>query len=354
MSAATVPTTMVAAVTVAHGGPEMLQIERDWPVPMPGAGDALVRVTAAALNNTDIWSREGAYGTSTDPDAIAGWAGVPLDFPRIQGMDVVGVVAAVGAGVDTAWLGRRVIVDPTIEYVGDFPKRVTGSEGDGGFAQFHRCAAGQLRDVSDSPLSDPQLACLPIAYGTALGMINRAACETGERVLVTGSSGGVGSAAIQLLTARGCRVIARTSASKVELVRSGGADEVSVRGADDLEDLAEVDAVVDVVGGDEFGALVDRLRDGGRLVTAGAIAGPVVAFDIRRLYLRQRTLIGSTMHTPADFSELAAVAVAGGLTPIVAATYPLVDIAVAQERFLAKDFVGKLVVEPWRTDATGA
>ena len=339
-------TTMTAAVTMGHGGPEQIVVRVDWPCPELGPGQALVRVTAAAVNNTDIWSRLGAYGTSADPDAIVGWKGVPLDFPRIQGLDVAGVVTDVGADIDQSWISRRVIVDPATEYDGDYPTHIVGSEVDGGFAEYHVCAERQLHDVTGSPLTDAQLSCLPTAYGTALGMLNRAACSAGERVLVTGASGGVGMAAVQLLLARGCEVIARTSASKRELVAELGVSEVSVRGVDDVSLLRPVDAVVDVVGGDEFGLTIDRLRDGGRIVTAGAIAGPVVAFDIRRLYLHQRTLIGSTMHTPADFAELAAIAVAGSVEPLVAAAYPLTEIAAAQARFLSKDFVGKLVLEP--------
>jgi len=153
-------------------------------------------------------------------------------------------------------------------------------------------------------------------------------------------------AAIQLLVDLGCEVSARTSPEHRELLTGMGVAEVSARGVDEVESLEPVDAVVDVVGGDEFGSLVDRLRVGGRLVTAGAIAGPVVALDLRRLYLQQRRLIGSTMHTPEHFRRLAEVAVAGGLAPMVAATYPLTEIAAAQERFGRHDFVGKLVVVP--------
>ncbi len=350
MHAPSVPPTALAAVTVGHGGPEMVRIEPAWPVPTPTARTALIEVSAAALNNTDIWSRQGAYGTSADPDAIAGWKGVPLVFPRVQGIDVVGRVAAVGpsdaAGADH-WLGRRVMVDPTARYQGGFPVDIIGSERDGGFGQYCLVDIEQLHDVEVSPLSDDQLACLPTAYGTAMGMINRAGCRPGERVLVTGSSGGVGSAAIGLLLARGCVVIAHTSAAKVDSVRALGPTEITVRDTNDLPSLAPVDAVVDVVGGPEFGQFVDALRTGGRLVTAGAIAGPVVSLDIRRLYLGQRTLIGSTMHTKSDFAELAAVANRGEIKPVVAATFPLAELEKAQARFEAKDFTGKLVVNPW-------
>ena len=126
------PTTMTAAVTVGHGGPEQIDVHTDWPCPQPGPGEVLVRVTSAALNNTDIWSREGAYGTATDPEAIVGWKGQPLDFPLIQGIDIAGTVSAVGPDVDPAWIDARVIVDPIAEYDGDFPARIIGSELDGG------------------------------------------------------------------------------------------------------------------------------------------------------------------------------------------------------------------------------
>lgn len=339
--------TMTAAVTTGHGGPEMITVHHAWPIPELGPGDALVRVTAAALNNTDIWARQGAYGTAEDPEATAGWKGQPLEFPLIQGIDIAGRVEAVGSSADPSWVERRVIVDPVIEYHDGLPSIITGSEADGGFAQFHRCAVSQLHDVTDAPLTDAQLCCLPTAYGTALGMINRAGCSRGERVLVTGSSGGVGSAVIQLLLGRGCEVVARTSAGKADRIAETGVSEISVRGVDEISALNEVDAVVDVVGGPEFGDLLDRVRDGGRLVVAGAIAGPVVPLDLRRLYLRQRTVIGSTMHTSGDFADLAATATTGVLRPLVADRYPLTGIVKAQARFVDKDFVGKLVLEPW-------
>lgn len=337
---------MTAAVTMGHGGPDMIELRSDWPTPHVEPGQALVRVTAAGVNNTDIWSREGAYGTAENPDAVVGWRGVPLTFPLIQGIDVVGVVARVGSSADTHLIGRTVLVDPITTYEHGFPVEVIGSESDGGFAEFHLSPVDRLYDVTGTPLSDAQLACLPTAYGTAMGMINRAGCSDGERVLVTGASGGVGLAAVQILVARGCRVVAYTSEEKVPTVWAVGPSEVAVRGQGDLDAIARVDAVVDVVGGPEFGSFIDRLRPGGRLVTAGAIAGPVVQLDIRRLYLGQRTLIGSTMHTPEDFAALTRMARSGSVEPIVAQEFGLTEIAAAQRRFEAKDFVGKLVLIP--------
>jgi NADPH:quinone reductase-like Zn-dependent oxidoreductase len=342
--------TMTAAVTIGHGGPHMVTIRHDWPTPTVGPSDVLVRVMAAALNNTDVWSREGAYGTTANPAAVVGWKGVPLTFPLIQGIDIAGIVEAVGVHVDRAWIGRRVLVDPIVTYTNDFPSAVIGSEANGGFAQLHACPVERVYDVSGSPLSDAQLASLPTAFGTALGLINRAKCRAGERVLVTGASGGVGGAAIQLLLDRGCQVVARTSPSKAAAVEAMGVAALSVRGVHPLSDLAyegaQVDAVIDVVGGEEFNDLIDCLRIGGRLATAGAIAGPVVSIDVRRLYLNQRSLIGSTMHTPQDFAELARIATAGGMSPHVDDVYPLTQFHEAQRRFEAKTFIGKLVVAP--------
>ncbi|HUG32001.1 MAG TPA: zinc-binding dehydrogenase [Acidimicrobiia bacterium] len=341
------PDLMTAAVTIGHGGPEMIEIRHDWPRPRPAAGEALVRVTAAGVNNTDIWTREGGYGSDGDADNVAGWQGSPLGFPRIQGGDIAGFVADVGPEVTEDLIGRRVLVDPAAEYDAfGHPSKIVGSELDGGFAQFHVSAVERIHDVSTSPLSDRQLACIPIAYGTALGMIDAADCRSQERVLVTGASGGVGLAAIQILSSRGCHVVAYTSAAKEEVIRDSGASQVVVRGRDRLSEVEETDVVLDVVGGEEFGAVVDCLRTEGRLVVAGAIAGPVVRLDLRRLYLRHRRLIGSTMHSPRIFAETVDLARRGEVSPVVADTYPLAEIGFAQERFVSKDFVGKLVLIP--------
>lgn len=345
---------MRAAVLTRFGGPEAVEL-RDVPAPHAGPSQVRLRVTAAAVNNTDLWTREGAYGLPGDPDALAGWLG-PVDFPRIQGADVVGVVDEVGDGGDPGLLGRRVLVDPATfddrdEGLAD-PRLVgvLGSEYDGGFAEHVVVAADHVHDMTDSPLDDTELACLPVAYGTATGMLERGAVRAGETVLVTGASGGVGLAAVQLAAARGARVLAVTSPGKTDLVRTSGASATVARDVRDLSGLAPdgLDAVVDVVGGALFERLLPALRPGGRWVVAGAVAGPVVSLDLRRLYLRNLRVVGSTMHTPAHFAVLADLARAGAVSPRVAAVHDLEHLADAHAALAQRSHVGKILVVPGR------
>ena len=346
---------MTAAVLTAFGGPEALVVRHDVPVPHPGADEVLIEVSGAGVNNTDIWTREGGYGREGDPEAVAGWKGVPLDFPRIQGGDIAGRIVDVGSSVDRQRIGQRVIVDPGIFESADLEEpelvEVIGSERDGGFAEYVAVPSSSAHDVSDAPLDDTQLACIPIAYGTAMGMLERAQVGAGERILVTGSSGGVGLALVQLAGARGAIVTALTSSGKASAVVAAGAQDTMLRdewGPDrDPVDLdRKFDVIADVVGDGVFEKVLPALRTGGRLVIAGAIAGPVVTLDLRVLYLQRRSLIGSTMHTPAHFRKLLEAVRDGSIHPVVAETYPLVDIHRAQARFMNKDFIGKLVVVP--------
>ncbi|APU13310.1 alcohol dehydrogenase family protein [Actinoalloteichus fjordicus] len=348
---------MRAVQLTGFGGPERLVYREDVPDPVAGAGEVRVRVGAAAINNTDIWTREGAYGTADDPAATTGWRREPLVFPRIQGADVVGRIDQVGPDVDAGRIGERVLIDPML-YEGDERALVTtdylGSERDGGFAELVTVPATNAHPV-ESPLSDVELASFPTSSVTALRMLDRAGVTGADTVLITGASGGVGVAAVQLVKARGGRVIAVVGAGKEQQARDLGADEVIVRGHADLDEEVrsldqggdgQVDVVVDVVGGAAFSALLRSLRPLGRYVVAGAMAGPVVEADLRTIYLRQLQIVGSSFGTHDQFRALLGHITAGEIRPSVAATYPLRELRRAQADFVAKRHVGKLVILP--------
>jgi NADPH:quinone reductase-like Zn-dependent oxidoreductase len=343
-----------AVVLIGHGGPDQLALREDFADPAPGPGEVRVAVSAAGVNNTDIWTREGAYGRPDDPHAVAGWRGVPLDFPRIQGGDIVGTVDTVGSEVDPDLRGRRVLVDPALYgYDGPdaIPIGILGSEQDGGFAEYVIVAGERVHDVTASPLSDQELAALPIAYGTAMGMLDRAGLESDETVVITGASGGVGTALVQLATALGSEVIAVSTSDKAEVLGSMGARFVVDRHASDFPDRIRaaapdgVDVVADVVGGELFSLWPGLLALHGRIVVAGAIAGPLVRVDLRQLYLGQRRIIGSTMHTPAQFVRLVQMAVSGKIAPVIAEVFPLAQIHQAQRALRHPSTIGKVILQ---------
>ncbi len=335
---------MKAVLLTRFGGPDALQYRDDVPDPVPGPGEVRIRVRAASLNNTDVWTREGAYGSADDPDATTGWRRTAFAFPRIQGADVAGEIDAVGDGVAPDRVGERVLVDPMIYDGGERELVDTdylGSERDGGFAELVTVPSSNAHAVGGD-LSFAELAALPTAATTAMRMLNRAGLRAGETVLVTGASGGVGSAAVQIAVARGATVVAVAGKAKHAPLLALGAARVLDRD----DDFPEVDVVADVVGGPSYGRLLAALGPLGRYVVAGGIAGPVVETDLRTVYLRQLTLIGSSFGTHDDFAAVVALADEGALRAPVAATYPLARLAEAQRRFASKDFVGKLVVEP--------
>jgi len=358
-----IPALMTAVQLTGHGGMETLCLKVDVPTPVPGKGEVLIKVAAAGVNNTDINTRIGWYskqvkdatnvggaeGFDKVDDADASWSGVPLSFPRIQGADCCGYIVAVGEGVDAARIGERVIVRNMLRSYVDyrpFECWTFGSECDGGFAQYAKAPARETHKV-DCGWSDAELASIPCAYSTAEGMLHRAKVGA-ERVLITGASGGVGSAAVQLAKRRGATVIAIASASKKDALLAIGADEVIDRNANLVEVLGRdnVDVVVDLVAGSAWPSLLDVLKRGGRYVTAGAIAGPMVELDVRTLYLKDLTLIGCTFQDDIVFENLVGYIERGEIRPVVAQTFPLKDIAEAQQTFLAKQFTGKLVLIP--------
>lgn len=354
---------MAAVLLTGHGGLDRLEYRTDVPVPRPARGEVLIQVAAAGINNTDVNTRIGWYskvvssetgdgaagGFDAVDDADATWSGTALSFPRIQGADVCGRIVDVGAGVAGERVGERVLVRTMLRApVGYRPYEcwTFGSECDGGFAQFAVAPASDTYAVRGS-WSDEALAAVPCAYSTAENMLHRAAVGA-ERVLVTGASGGVGLAAVQLAKRRGATVIAVCSNAKAAGVMAQGADQTVDRGADPAGVLgnASVDVVIDLVGGPRTARLLDLLRPGGRYAIAGAIGGPVAQLDLRTLYLRDLSLFGCTFQEDAVFENLIGYIERDEVRPVVSRTYPLRDIARAQEEFLTKKHLGKLVLVP--------
>ncbi|WP_417586443.1 alcohol dehydrogenase family protein [Pararhodobacter oceanensis] len=352
----TLPETMSAVVLTGHGGLDRLEWREDLPLPRPQAGEVLIRVGASAVNNTDVNTRTGWYskavrgdtgaaatkGYDGAADADGAWSGA-LSFPRIQGADCCGVIVAVGACVDAARLGERVLVRPMHQPEGGAADALVtfGSERDGGFAQFTTIDSDHALRVN-SPLSDTELASFPCAFSTAEGMIQRANLGA-ERVLITGASGGVGSAAVQLAKRRGAHVTATTSPAKMDALKALGAD--ATLGRDDPLQAQAFDVVLDLVGGPRWPALLEALTNHGRYVTSGAIAGPIVELDLRTLYLKDLLLIGSTRQDPRVFTDLIRYIEAGEIRPVVAKTYPLHELRAAQEAFLDKSHLGKITID---------
>ena len=347
------PETMRAMLLTGHGGPDKLVLDGHWPVPVVVPGDVLIKVGACGINNTDLWVREGAYGSSDDPDEVVSFGDSPLQFPLIQGADIVGVIAACGEGVDPSRVGERVMVDFGIyaESGDDIPSHdYIGSGRPGGFAEYVAVPAENAH-VVETNLNDAELATFCCAYITGEHMLRRVRLREGERVLVTGASGGVGSGVIQLCRARGAIPYAVVGAGKEEAVRAIGAAGTVTRGCDDLVaavaetmEGAPIDVVVDTVAGPMLPELIEVLRPGGRYATCGAMGGPMVEIDMRRVYLKNIEIHGATQGTRRDFAAIREYAQSGAIKPLLAGIFPLADLGRAKETFGRKDFVGKLVV----------
>ena len=356
---------MRAVVLTGHGGIDRLSFRDDWPRPSPGPGQALIQVGACGLNNTDVNTRTAWYSASvaggTTGDALddaaevdATWGGKPITFPRIQGADVCGRVVALGAGCDAALLGTRVLVDPWLRDWNDPLDRgkcgYFGSECDGGFADYTLADVRNVHAV-ESDLSDCELATFATSCLTAEYMLNRADVGAQDRILVTGASGGVGSALIQLALRRGAETVALCGEDKAEAVSALGADHVLPRAPEDLRTALgmatgaeDVTVVADVVGGPFWPRLISVLSRGGRYTCAGAIAGPMVRFDLRTFYLRDLVFTGATVPPPGVFGDLVGYIERNEIKPVLAATYPLRELVAAQQAFIAKRHVGNIVV----------
>lgn len=354
-----VPNEMKAVQLTGHGGLEMLEYRDDVPVPAPAEDEVLIEVSACGMNNTDVWVREGAYGTETDAASVSTWrrGRSTLTFPRIQGTDTVGRIVAVGPGVPEERIGERVIVDFSIYNKPEGDDSLAdidyiGHGRDGGYAEYTTVPAANAHLV-DTDITDAQLATFCCAYLTGEHMLDRTRVTEGERVLITGASGGVGSGLIQLVRARGARPYAVTSEGKQDAIRDIGAEGVIVRGQGDLVELVDaatggepIDVVADLVAGPMFNDLLRILRPEGRYTTSGAIAGPVVELDLRTMYLKHLELHGSSQGTRPAFRRLVDYIEQATVKPLLHGTYPLSEFHRAQQDFMSKGYIGNLVVVP--------
>jgi NADPH:quinone reductase-like Zn-dependent oxidoreductase len=343
-----VPIKMHGVQLTKHGEFDALKYTTDIPVPSLTSNDVLIKVMAAGVNNTDLNTRVAWYSKQDGDSDDASWSGNALVFPRIQGADVCGIIVAVGKNVESRRIGERVLIEPCIVRA----KGETlaspwyfGSECDGGFAQYTVVDSYHAYKIT-SDYSDVELASFPCSYSTAENMLYRSRAKSGQNVLITGASGGVGSAAVQLAKARGANVIAVTSKSKTQQLIELGADKIVSREDDLVQVLGKnsVDVVIDLVAGEQWPSLLEILKPKGCYAVSGAIGGPLVQLDIRTLYLKDLTFFGCTVLEPEVFKRLIGFIEQEKIKPIVAQTYLLDEIVKAQQAFAQKQHVGKIVL----------
>jgi NADPH:quinone reductase-like Zn-dependent oxidoreductase len=340
---------MRAAIFHEPGGPEVVRIE-DVPRPVPGPTEVLLQVRAAALNHLDLWVRRGLPIETT--------------MPHIGGSDVAGVVVELGALVNDVEPGSTVVVDPSLpcthcewcqrgETSACTNYKILGEHTQGGFAEYVAVPAANLHRVP-AGYDLVRAAAAPLAFLTAWRALRtRARLHSGETVLVTGASGGVATAAIQIAKLIGARVLAVTTADNEQAVRALGADVVYDRERVDYAravwrdtEKHGVDVVLDSVGAATWQANLRCLARLGRLVVYGATTGPVGETDLRLVFWKQLEIIGTTMSTHAEFQAVMELVFAGRLAPVVDCVLPLDQARAAHERLERGQQFGKIVLQP--------
>lgn len=340
---------MRAAIFHEHGGPEVVVVE-EIATPEPGAGEVRLRVEAVGMNHLDLWVRRGLPIETT--------------MPHIGGSDIVGVVDAVGEGVKDVDVGGRCLVNPSLwcgacewclagEESMCVSYRIIGEHTQGGLAEFAVVPARNLYPIADDA-DAARVAAAPLVFQTAWrGLMGRGRLRPGESVLVTGASGGVATAAVQIARLQGARVFAVTSAEHVEAVGALGADAVYDRAAADFSrevwkdtDKRGVDVVFDSVGEATFGGCVRALAKGGRLVVYGATTGPNATLNIRQAFWKQLEVIGTTMSNRREFDQVMRLVLSGRLEPVVDVAWPLDRARDAHERLESGVAFGNVVLMP--------
>jgi zinc-binding alcohol dehydrogenase/oxidoreductase len=322
------------------GEPGNLRME-EWPTPVPGPGEVVVRLRAAAINHRDIWIRCGQY------------AGIRL--PAILGSDGTGEVVAAGDAESNSWLGKDVVIDPSFGWGPDPHAQAStfhllGMPTDGTYAEFVKVPATNIYP-KPSHLTVEEAAALPLAAVTAFrALATRAVLQPQEIVVITGIGGGVALAALTIAVSMGAKIyVTSGSEKKIALAKQhGAADGVIHYASEWSRTLLEIigrrpDVIVDGAGGDTFARALDLVRPGGRIVTYGATRGLVSNLEVRRIFWKQINILGSTMGTPEDFTRMLQ-RYATGLRPIIDSVWPLEAAADAHTRLESGDQFGKVVL----------
>jgi alcohol dehydrogenase len=333
-----------AAVIRQHGGPEMLEVVTDWPTPAIGEGDILLKVKAASLNYHDVFTRRGMPG-------------IKLNLPVVPALDLAGEVMEVGPGVTGIRMGDRVLVDPINRVEGG----LMGETVDGGLQEYCRVRAHQLVPLPDN-VTFAQAASLPVAYGTAQRMMStHGKVGPGEKVLILGASGGVGTGAVLLSKIAGAHVIAcGSSEAKLKKLTEIGADEVMdyTKVAIHKEVYSRfgkphrrtydggVDVVVNFTGGDTWVPSLRSLKRGGRLLTCGATAGFDPVEDLRFIWTFELKILGSNSWAREDLETLLAHISAGKLEPVIDRVLPLEEAREGLRLIEEREVIGKVIIEP--------
>ena len=335
---------MKAVVLYEHGGQEKLIYETDYREPEVGPGDVLVRVKAASLNYHDVFTRRGMPG-------------IKLNLPVIPGLDVAGEVAAIGPEVEGWSVGDSVLVDPINRVEGG----LQGETVDGGLAELCRVRAHQLIPIPDG-VSFAQAASLPVAYGTAHRMMfENGNVKAGEKMLVLGASGGVGTCCVLLGKKMGMEVVSCAgSQDKLERLTALGSDHVlNYNEIDFRKQVIEmygkpnrrtfdggVDVVVNFTGGDTWVNSFKCMKRGGRLLTCGATAGFDPKTDIRFIWTFELKICGSNSWTKQDLIDLMSYIQDGSMLPVIDTVLPLEHGADGIRMIEDREVFGKIIIEP--------
>ncbi len=335
---------MRAVVLHEHGDIENLVHHADYADPQCGDGQVVVRVRATSLNYHDVFTTRGMPGIK-----------VPL--PVVIGLDIAGEIAEVGAGVDGWKVGDDVLVNPLDPTAPE--KGLMGEMLDGGTAEYCAVDATRLIAIPEG-CSHAQAAALPVAYGTAHRMmVTNGGMTGGERVLVLGASGGVGSCCVLLARMMGCEVVAAgSSPDKLEALKSWGADHVI--GYESFERTIHglfgkphrrrrdggVDVVINFTGGDTWVPSLKATRRGGKILTCGATAGHDPAEDLRYVWTFELKILGSNSWTTEDLETLMGMISEGRLAPVIDETLPLEQTAEGVRRLRDREVIGKIVITP--------